>query len=68
MEALSSDEIVFVIRKSDLQSEARERLGRELTEDEIEIAKDGLEWGLLENIDVIYNTIFYEMIPERLEQ
>jgi len=39
-----------------------ERLGRELTEDEIEVAKKGLEYGLLTGIDSVYGAIFDEMI------
>ena len=54
--------IVFSITIEDLQYEALEKLGRELSEDEIEIAKKGLECGLLFGIDSIYNTIFMEML------
>ena len=53
---------VFSISVEDLQYEALEKLGRELSEDEIDIAKKGLEWGILTGIDSIYNTIFTEMI------
>ncbi|MCL2154264.1 MAG: hypothetical protein FWH53_01230 [Leptospirales bacterium] len=56
------DDIIFAITIKDLQSEAIERIGRQLTEEEIKIAKDGLEWGLLTGIDVVYNTILTEMI------
>jgi len=61
METLRSDEIVFVITKKDLQHEAKEKMGRELTDDEISIAKKGLESGLLTDIDTVYKTIFTEM-------
>jgi len=56
--------IIFQITKENLQYEAIEKIGRKLTNEEIEIAKDGLEWGLLTNIDVVYHTIFTEMINE----
>lgn len=62
MEILQENEVVFVITKEDLQYEAKEKLGKELTEEEIEIAKKGLQFGLLTDIDTIYNTIFFEMI------
>lgn len=62
MDFLRSDEIVFVITKQDLQFEAKEKIGRELTDDEISIAKKGLESGLLTDIDTVYQTIFTEMI------
>ena len=37
---------------------------RELTKEEIEIAKKGLEYGLLTGIDSVYGAIFNEMIPD----
>ena len=54
--------IIFQITEADLQNEAMEKIGRKLTENEIEIAKKGLDWGLLTGIDAVYNTIFTEMI------
>ena len=53
---------VFAISVEDLQYEAKVKLGRELTEEEIIIAKRGLQNGLLTSINVVYNTIFFEMI------
>jgi len=38
-----NDNVVFQITIEDLQCEAMERLGRELTDDEIYIAKKGIE-------------------------
>ena len=58
-----SQEYVFAISVKDLQYEAKEKLGRELTDEEIEIAKKGLECGLLTGIDSVYGAIFEEMIP-----
>jgi len=62
MEKLKSSEIIFAISKEDLQNEALEKLGRELSEEEVQIAKKGLQSGLLTGINSIYTTIFYEMI------
>lgn len=62
MTTMRPDEIVFSITKEDLQLEAQEKMGRELTDDEILIAKKGLEWGLLTNIETVYQTIFKEMM------
>jgi len=56
------DNIIFSITIEDLQDEAMERIGRKLTEEEIEIAKDGFEQGLGLPVDITYNTIFTEMI------
>jgi hypothetical protein len=57
-----SQEYVFAITLEDLQFEAQEKIGRELTEEEVEVAKKGLQFGLLTGIHIVYNTIFYEMI------
>jgi uncharacterized protein (UPF0332 family) len=62
MEASEKDKLVFSITLEDLQYEALEKIGRTLTEEEVHIAKKGLEFGLLTDIDTIYRTIFHEMI------
>jgi len=60
---LKGDNVIFLITEKDLQDEAINRIGRELTDEEIEIAKDGFEWGFRTcALDVTYNTIFTEMI------
>jgi hypothetical protein len=56
------DNIIYQITVEDLQNEAIESIGRELTKDEIEIAKKAFSWGLGETNSIIYNTIFKEMI------
>jgi hypothetical protein len=58
-----NSELVFSISIEDLQYEAMERLSRELTEEEIDIAKKGLMWGLMTDIDSVYGAIFEDMIP-----
>ena len=62
MEKLQISGNVFAISIEDLQFEAKEKLGRKLTEEEILIAKKGLENGLLTSIDIVYSAIFSEMI------
>ncbi len=64
MKSKEKDESVFTITLQDLQYESVERIGRELDEDEIHIAKKGLESGLLTDIDSVYNAIFSEMIEK----
>jgi hypothetical protein len=59
---MEKDNIIFAITLEGLQNEAIEKIGRKLTEKKIDIAIDGLEWGLLSGIDIVYNTIFDEMI------
>lgn len=62
MKTANSEEVLFAITTIDIQHEALEKLGRELTQEELLIAKKGLESGLLTDIDTIYSTIFAEMI------
>ncbi|MGB7582128.1 MAG: hypothetical protein WBL85_06750 [Sedimentisphaerales bacterium] len=62
MEIVEQDKLVFSITLDDLQHESLERIGRVLTDEEIHIAKKGLESGLLTDIDTVYKTIFSEMI------
>jgi hypothetical protein len=40
-------------------------IGRYLTEEELDIAKDGLECGLTFDIETVYNTILLEMLKDR---
>ena len=56
--------ILFVITVEDMQEYAMKKIGRELTEGELDIAKEGLENGLLFDIDTVYNTIITEMIKK----
>lgn len=62
MNKQDNQECVFSITVEDLQAEALEKLGRELNDKEIEVAKKGLMCGLMTDIDTVYNTIFNEMI------
>lgn len=55
---------IFSITEGDIQIEAKELLGRRLTADEIQIAKKGLESGILTGIDIVYKTILLEMIKK----
>ena len=58
---MEEEEILFVITVADVQHWAEEKLGRRLTYEELQIAKDKLEWGLSEDIDMVYGAIFEEM-------
>ncbi|MFH1861094.1 MAG: hypothetical protein ABH870_08840 [bacterium] len=62
MNATNNKHLAFAITLEDLQSESLENIGRILTDEEIYIAKKGLEFGLLTDIDTVYKTIFTEMI------
>lgn len=58
----NSDRILFCITEEELQSEAKQILGRRLNEDEIIIAQKGLDYGIMTSIDTVYRTILKEMI------
>jgi hypothetical protein len=65
METINKEELLFYITKETIQNEAVMKIGRHLTEDELNIAKDGLDWGLMTDIDTVYNTIMFDMIQKR---
>lgn len=62
METIDKDDILFYISKETLQCEAMEKIGRYLTQEELDVARKGLEWGLTFDIETVYNTIIFEMI------
>lgn len=64
MKLINKEGILFYISKETIQYEALEKIGRYLTDEELEIAKEGLEWGLMTDIDSVYNTIIFEMIQK----
>ncbi len=64
METIDKDDLLFYISKETLQYEAMEKIGRHLTEEELDVARKGLEWGLMTGIDTVYNAILFEMIKK----
>lgn len=62
MDTINNEHLVFAITLEDLQNESLEKIGRILTDEEIHVAKKGLEFGLLTGINTVYKTIFTEMI------
>ena len=64
METLQANETLFAITREDLQNEAIEKMGRQLTDEEILVAKKSLEWAIGESIGIVYNTIFSEIIKQ----
>jgi hypothetical protein len=61
-DALYSQDIIFLIKREDIQTEAIDRLGRLLSDDEIICMKKSLEWAIGENMQIMYNTIFTEVL------
>jgi len=54
--------VLFSITVEDMQEYAMSKIGRELTEEELQIAKKGLENGLQTAADISMHTIVTEMI------
>lgn len=57
-------DLVYRITKDDIQFEAKQRIGRELKEEEFRIIKKMLDNGNSIGLDIIYNTIFTEEIKK----
>lgn len=64
-ETILKSDLLFYISKEDLQGYAIEKISRELNEEELNIAKKGLEYGINTDLHTIYNTILFEMIGEK---
>ncbi|MDR3350130.1 MAG: hypothetical protein LBN98_00590 [Prevotellaceae bacterium] len=54
----ATKDIIFALTAEDIQYEARERLDRELTNDEISIFKKRFEYAIGENLLFIYPALF----------
>ena len=62
MEKDKTEEVIFAVKVSDLQNEARQRIGRELTEEEMISASKGVESGLSFDIDTVFATAIDEAV------
>ena len=59
---MPEQELVFAISLVDLQDQAHDMIGRELSEEEVRVAKKMLEFGLLTDIDTVFRAIFSELL------
>lgn len=58
----ASEEKIYLLTLDDIQFEANEYLGRELTSNEILKVKDKLQDAISDNLVFIYPTIFNELM------
>lgn len=63
-EIIKKDDLLFYITKETMQSEAQEKIGRTLTDEELHVTRKGLESGLMTDIDTVFNTILFEEIQK----
>lgn len=56
MEESKEEELIFSVKVRDLQNESMQRIGRELTKNEIISASKGIESGLSFDIDTVFAT------------
>ncbi|MFZ1290176.1 MAG: hypothetical protein WAR79_08795 [Melioribacteraceae bacterium] len=54
---IKKSDLLFYITKEDLQHEVMNKLNRKINDIEMNKGKDMLEWGIGENINIIYNEI-----------
>ncbi|MFN0159564.1 MAG: hypothetical protein ACKVRP_15990 [Bacteroidota bacterium] len=59
--AIEEDEVMFSITKSFVQAVAQEKLGRELSADELETVKNGLDSGLFFDLETVLDSAFEEL-------
>ncbi len=58
---IDQDDILFMISKRSIQQIAQEKLGRQLSEEELEVVKKGLESGLYFDVDSVFDAAFDEL-------
>ncbi|GHT81792.1 hypothetical protein FACS189467_6400 [Bacteroidia bacterium] len=61
---MDKNTVIYQLTEEDLQTEAQERIGRELTEDEVIRATDILKDGLGETMQYTYNGVFEVIIAD----
>lgn len=61
-----NNDIIFAVTIEDLQNEAINRIGRELTDDELHTAKKGIESGLSFDIETVFATAIDESVTDNV--
>ncbi len=51
-----NERTVFSVTVGDIQQESMRLIGRELTDEELDTASDGIDWGLSTGIFIVFKT------------
>ncbi len=62
---MKNKENIFEISIDPVQSEAKEYIGRKLTNDELNSVKRGIEAGLLFDIDTVFKTAINDAVEQK---
>lgn len=61
----TGNEILLTITKEDLQEEANHYLGRNMNDEEYQKAKKLFEYGIGENMSLVLQEVFYELLNNK---
>lgn len=64
METNYATEVIYPITIGDLQNDAIKRIGRELNDGELHIAKKCVEWGLSSIVDITLKAAIEEAVDK----
>jgi hypothetical protein len=56
------EKIVFSVTAGDIQQESVRLIGRKLSDEELDKAVDGIDWGLSFGIDTVFRTAINEAV------
>lgn len=56
------EKAVFSITIGDIQQESVRLIGRQLTDEELDTASDGIDWGLSFDIETVFKAAIYEAV------